>query len=74
MCARTSNRIFRRVAPICVGMAAFALSAAAQVIPPEKVDEARIDRLIQQMTLEEKMNLIRGDVEPDYTNQGQAPC
>jgi beta-glucosidase len=72
MCARTSNRIFRRVAPICVGMAAFALSAASQVIPPEKVDEARIDRLIQQMTLEEKMNLIRGDVEPDNTNQGQA--
>ena len=31
-----------------------------------------IDRLLGQMTLEEKVNLIRGDVEPASTNQGQA--
>jgi beta-glucosidase len=72
MCAKPSNRIVRWLAPFCATMAAFTLCAAAQVIPPEKADEARIDRLIQQMTLEEKMNLIRGDVEPDATNQGQA--
>ncbi len=41
-------------------------------MPSKKVDEARIDRLLAQMTLEEKMNLIRGDVEPAATNQGQA--
>jgi beta-glucosidase len=41
-------------------------------VPSEKVDEARIDRLLGQMTLEDKMNLIRGDVEPAATNQGQA--
>jgi len=41
-------------------------------VPSEKVDEARIDRLLAQMTLEEKMNLIRGDVVPAATNQGQA--
>jgi beta-glucosidase len=44
----------------------------AQVIPADKADDARIDSLIKQMTLEEKMNLIRGDVEPAATNQGQA--
>ena len=72
MCAITSNRMFRLTAYLCAAMAAFALCAAAQVIPAETADQARIDRLIQQMTLEEKMNLIRGDVEPAVTNQGQA--
>ena len=46
--------------------------ARAQVVPADKADEARVDRLLGQMTLEEKMNLIRGDVEPAATNQGQA--
>jgi beta-glucosidase len=72
MCARISNRMFRLTASLCAATAAFTLCAAAQVIPPEKVDEARIDHLLQQMTLGEKMNLIRGEVEPDATNQGQA--
>jgi len=49
-----------------------ALWSEAQVIPAEQADEARINRLLGQMTLEEKMNLIRGDVEPAATNQGQA--
>jgi beta-glucosidase len=44
----------------------------AQAVPPESANTARIDRLLQQMTLEEKMSLIRGDVEPAATNQGQA--
>src|SRR5271163_3279869 len=48
------------------------LLAKAQAVPPEKADEARIERLLQQMTIEEKMNLIRGDVEPAATNQAQA--
>ncbi len=43
-----------------------------QPIPPEKANEARIDQILGQMTLEEKMDLIRGDVEPASTNQGQA--
>lgn len=46
--------------------------AQAQVVPADKANDARIDGLLKQMTLEEKMNLIRGDVEPDATNQGQA--
>jgi beta-glucosidase len=45
---------------------------SGQAVPPEKANEARIDSLLKQMTLEEKMNLIRGDVEPAETNQGQA--
>ena len=71
MCAITSNRMFRLTAYLCAAMAAFALCAAAQVIPAETADQARIDRLIQQMSLEEKMNLIRGDVEPRPQNQGR---
>ena len=44
----------------------------AQTVPAEKANDARVDRLLKQMTLEEKVNLIRGDVEPAATNQGQA--
>ena len=62
----------RPLATVFLLLATCSLWAKAQVVPPEKADEARIDRLLGQMTLEEKMNLIRGDVEPDATNQGQA--
>jgi beta-glucosidase len=48
------------------------LLSSAQLIPPYPNDETRVDGLLKQMTLEEKMNLIRGDVEPEATNQGQA--
>lgn len=44
----------------------------AQAVPPEKANDARIEHRLQQMTLEEKMDLIRGAVEPASTNQGQA--
>lgn len=43
-----------------------------QALPADSVDEARIDKLLQQMTLEEKMNLIRGGVEDASVYQGQA--
>ena len=46
--------------------------SCAQAVPPQAANDSRIDRLLGQMTLEEKMNLIRGDVEPAATNQGQA--
>lgn len=46
--------------------------AQGQAVLPEKADEARIDKLLQQMTLEEKMNLIRGGVEDSSVYQGQA--
>lgn len=44
----------------------------AQAVPAETADSARIDRLLQQMTLEEKVNLIRGGIENPATYQGQA--
>ncbi len=62
----------RPVFPALLLLASCSLSMLAQAVPPEKADDARVDRLLGQMTLEEKMNLIRGDVEPDATNQGQA--
>ncbi len=40
--------------------------------PLDTANEARIDKLLAQMTLAEKMDLIRGGVEPAATNQGQA--
>src|SRR6202453_5369743 len=46
--------------------------SVAQEIPAKKADDVRIDQLLKQMTVEEKVNLIRGDVEPASTNQGQA--
>ena len=56
----------------CILIAFGTLAAAAQAVPSDTANEARIDRLLGQMTLEDKMNLIRGDVEPAATSQGQA--
>ena len=64
--------MMRLLAAICLLFVKSSFLVTAQVVPPEKSDEARIDGLLKQMTLEEKMNLIRGDVEPAATNQGQA--
>lgn len=57
---------------IAASLATTAVIAQGQVVPAEKPDDARVERLLKQMTLEEKMQLIRGEAEPDATNQGQA--
>ncbi len=44
----------------------------AQAVPVQPNDDARIDGLLKQMTLEEKVNLIRGNIEPADVYQGQA--
>ncbi len=62
----------RRLVTVFVLLVTTSLLARAQVVPADKADEARVDSLLAKMTLEEKMNLIRGDVEPSATNQGQA--
>lgn len=62
----------RDCAVVCFLLAVSAVSLVGQAVPPESANEARIEALLKQMTLEEKMNLIRGDVEPAATNQGQA--
>ena len=43
-----------------------------QAVPAEKANEARVDKLLGQMTLEEKMDLIRGGVEDPSKGQAQA--
>ncbi|MBB5059861.1 beta-glucosidase [Granulicella aggregans] len=63
---------FRHLAAFALLSTSLAVSMSAQIVPPEKVDEARIDKLLKQMTLEEKMDLIRGGLEPAAMYQGQA--
>jgi beta-glucosidase len=57
---------------VCAPLGAMRLASAQAPVPPEQADRARIDKLLSQMTLEEKMGLIRGGVEPADVYQGQA--
>ncbi len=47
-------------------------TSLGQAVPPEKADEARIEGLLGQLTLEEEMDLIRGGIEDPAVYQGQA--
>jgi beta-glucosidase len=47
-------------------------TAGAQTNAPVITGDARVDKLLSQMTIEEKMALIRGASEDPATNQGQA--
>src|SRR5271169_1365241 len=58
--------------PVFLALGAVSSVSQGQAVPPEKADEARNDRLLQQLTLEEKMDLIRGAVEDPSVYQGQA--
>ena len=60
------------VSLLCGSLALAAGAASSQTVPAEADDTARVDRLLSQMTLEEKVNLIRGAWEPAGENQGQA--
>jgi beta-glucosidase len=57
------------LATMAIGLVA---PCKGQAVPEEKANTARIDRLLGQMTLEEKMGLIRGGLEPADVYQGQA--
>ena len=61
----------RHLVSICL-LAFSPVVAFPQAVPQEKADEVRVDRLLKQMTLEEKMDLIRGGIEPADVYQGQA--
>jgi beta-glucosidase len=64
-----------RRAIVILSLLSFAMMGSecrAQAVPAEKADEARIDRLLGQMSIEEKMNLIRGGIEDPKVYQGQA--
>ena len=60
---------------VCAVLGVAALGGAvsvAQAAPAEKANEARVDKLLGQMTVEEKMDLIRGGVEDPAKGQAQA--
>jgi len=60
---------------LLLAWAAFSLavaSALAQTPAPVVTGNPRVDKLLSQMTLEEKIAMIHGAQEPAATNQGQA--
>ena len=57
---------------IVFSISALAGTCTAQSLPTNTVDEGRINGLLEQMTLEEKMDLIRGGIEDPLVYQGQA--
>lgn len=68
--SKTGIRL-RRIA-IVFACLAFTVAAAAQRAVPVVTGNARVDKLLSQMTLEEKTALIRGAREDPATDQGQA--
>jgi beta-glucosidase len=52
--------------------AAAHVASTASIVAPETRDDARVDRLLAQMTLEEKIAVIRGNQEAAATDQGEA--
>jgi beta-glucosidase len=46
--------------------------SSAQQVPSEVDDDAKVDRLLKTMTIEEKVSLIRGAQEPRVDSQGEA--
>jgi beta-glucosidase len=60
------------VALLFAGFGVTGATAGAQTHAPVVTGDARVDQLLSQMTLEEKMALIRGASEDPATNQGQA--
>src|SRR5579864_3807475 len=51
---------------------AFCLAACSSRDHSIRSAEARVDRLLSQMTLEEKISLLHGAPEEDSTDQGEA--
>ena len=66
----TAHPIFVFASLCLLGLTSAVCSGGAT--PPEKADEARVDRLLSQLTVEEKMQLIRGGAEEPAVYQGQA--
>ena len=61
---KTSHRLAELLV-VCAG-------AAVSQSVPVVTGNARVDGLISQMTLEEKIGMIHGAAEPPATDQGQA--
>jgi beta-glucosidase len=62
----------KRVLILFILVATLTAACVAQSAVPVVTGDARVDKLLSQMTFEEKMALIRGASEPPATNQGQA--
>ena len=70
--SRRSQRFYRCM-PLLVSLLAALPAGAQSAAPPAAVrDDARVLRLLGQMTLEEKISMIRGAQEDAATDQGQA--
>src|SRR5580700_3673997 len=68
-----NNRVEVLVAALVLTVLAVGgLTAVAQSAVPVVTGDARVDKLLSQMTLDEKLALIRGASEDPTTNQGQA--
>ncbi len=76
--SRSGNKRFWRgratgtATGLLAAILAISATAMAQNQVPVVTGDARVDKLLSEMTLEEKMGLIRGSVENPATNQGQA--
>src|SRR5580658_9697347 len=57
---------------VVLSLSVSSAASLGQAVPADKADEARVDRLLSQLTLEEKMDLIRGGLEDPSVYQGQA--
>ena len=66
---RLRKFVLGRAAPVLA--LGSAMTVAAQNVPAVTGDE-RVDKLLSQMTLEEKLTLIHGTHEDPKTYQGQA--
>src|SRR5579871_3519586 len=62
----------QQIAILFAVLISFVVIGAAQTVVPVVTGDVRVDKLLSQMTLEEKMALIRGASEDPATNQGQA--
>src|SRR5215472_17523268 len=62
----------QQIAILFAVLTSFIVIGAAQNTVPVVTGDARVDKLLSQMTLEEKTALIRGASEDPATNQGQA--
>jgi beta-glucosidase len=67
-----TNLVRRVVAPILFATFIIATTLVTAQNAPTVTGNARVDKLLSQMSLEEKMGLIRGAFEDPSTNQGQA--
>jgi len=68
----TAGIYSRRIAIPLLLVTAIAATGTAQSAVPVVTGDARVDKLLSQMTLEEKTALICGASEDPVTNQGQA--